>query len=401
MEDVLLPLALILLASEAGGFLTGRLGLTRVAGQIGAGLVLGPSLLGVVTDGPTIRVLSGVGALCILAVAGLETDLRQLRSVGRPAMLAALGGVAVPMIGGSAIVHAFGYDARTSLFCGAVLTATSVGITAAALRELGRLGGPVGATILAAAVIDDVLGLAVLSLVVAETGDGGSPIWAITAMLVVLGGAAIGGRLVRDHLVTALDRLHVRGGGLAAMLGLAFATAWLFQSVGGLAGITGAYAAGVVVAGSPVAERLRGRLVHAGEALCVPVFFVAIGLSADVRTVATVAPAALALLAVAVAGKLVGSGLGARLGGLDRSDSVGVGIGMVARGEVALVAATIGRSVGAIDAGLYSALVLVALATTVLTPTGLALWAARPKLRGLVGEPVVTSVAPAFGRVDE
>jgi Kef-type K+ transport system membrane component KefB len=390
MADPLLALALILLAAELGGFVSGRLGLTRVVGQIVAGLVLGPSVFGVIGADRTIELLAGVGALCLLAIAGLETDVRQLRSVGRPALLAAIGGVAVPMVAGALAVRALGYSPQTALFVGAILTATSVGVTAAALRELGQCNGPVGATILAAAVIDDVLGLVVLGVVSAQA-TGSSPFLSMVAMALVLGVAVVAWRLGRVHVVNSLERLHVHGGGLAAMLGMVLAAAWAFQALGGLAGITGAYGAGLLVADSPLAERMRERLVHAGEAILVPLFFVSVGLSTDIRAVPAVLGVGLLLLAVAVAGKLVGCGLLARMGGLDGRSSIGVGVGMIARGEVALVALAIARSTGAIDAGLFAALVLVILVTTVATPLGLALWAR--------GFNVPRNVAPALAAV--
>jgi Kef-type K+ transport system membrane component KefB len=186
--------------------------------------------------------------------------------------------------------------------------------------------------------------------------------------------AAIGLRLLPGHLHRIVDHLHLRGGGLAAMLGFVLLVAWGFERLGGLAGITGAYVAGLALAGSPLAERLKDGLVRAGEALCVPVFFASIGLAADLHQLPPVLPFALALLGVACLGKLVGSGLGARVGGLDNADSALVGIGMIGRGEVALVAATLGLRSGAIDGGVYSAVVLMALATTLIAPLGIALW---------------------------
>ena len=386
MEGILLPLALILLAAEFGAVVSERFGLTRVAGQIAAGLIIGPSLLGLVHDDAVFQMLAGVGALCILAIAGLETDLAALRSVGRAAILTAIGGVLLPFAAGAALVHAFGYDIRASLFCGAILTATSVGISAAALGELGLVRSRTGSTILGAAVIDDVIGLVVLGVVVAGTGTGTAPLQQFGAMAAVLAGAGVGVWLLRARLVALFHQLHLRGGGPAAMLGGVLLLAWLFQSVGGLAGITGAYLAGLAIAGSHVADRLRDRFVHAGETLFVPVFLVAIGLSADLRTVPAVAPVALGLLVVAVLGKLIGGGVGARLGGLDSHASLGVGIGMIARGEVALVAATLGRASGAIDDGLYAACILVALGTTVITPIFLSVWARRPSLAGFAIE---------------
>src|SRR5260221_11714205 len=186
MDDVLLPLAGVLIAAEIGAVVSAHLGMTRIVGQIVAGVVLGPTIFGIVQDDSVVRALGGVGALSLLAIAGLETDVRQLRHVGKAALLAAVGGVALPFVGAALLVHAAGYDIRASLFCGAVLTATSVGISVAALRELGLSTSRVGTVILGAAVIDDILGLVVLALVVASTGVGVSPLGAIVPMTAVL-----------------------------------------------------------------------------------------------------------------------------------------------------------------------------------------------------------------------
>ena len=376
MNDLLLSLALILVAAEVGAIIAKSLRLPRAVGQIGAGLVLGPSLLGVVQQGEVVTTLSQVGAFLILAVAGLETNMAVMRRVGRVALLAAVGGVILPFGGGLAVALATGYDLTAALFVGAILTATSVGITAAVLGELGLLRSTAGMTILGAAVIDDVLGLVVLALVVASvTSTGVSPLTVMLPMAITLGMAILGLRRFSPYLHRAMDQLHARGGGHAAMLGMILLVGWAFQALGGLAGITGAYLAGLAFASSPLAPSLKERLTHAGEAFCMPIFFVAIGLAADLRTVPPVLPVAIALLGVALVGKFVGSGIGAALGGLDRSASTLVGVGMIARGEVALVAAAIGLKAGAITPGLYAAIVLVAVATTVFAPLGITAWA--------------------------
>ena len=383
MERALLGIALILIAAEVGGFVSDRLRLTRVAGQIGAGLIVGPSVLGLVQIDGQLQLLASVGALVVLAIAGLETDVAGLRTVGRPAVLAAIGGVVLPFALGAGVAHAFGYPDAAALFVGAILTATSVGISAAALRELGLGRSRAGTTILGAAVIDDVLGLAVLALVIAvATGSGGSPLTPLLAMAAVLVGAFIFLRTVGPRLPHLIGGLQARGGGIAGMLGLVIVVGWVFQSIGGLAAITGAYFVGLAVNGSHVSERVRVELVHAGEALFIPVFLVGIGLSVDIREAS---PALLgltaAIFAVAVAGKLLGCSVGALAGGLGGHASLGVGMGMVARGEVAMVAATLGLSSGVIDNGLYAACVLMALATTMLTPVLLAVWARRQTWR--------------------
>jgi Kef-type K+ transport system membrane component KefB len=405
MNDVLPVLVLVLAGAELGALLASMIKLPRAVGQIVAGLVLGPSVLGLVAPSPIVTTLAEIGALCVLAVAGLETNRVLMRRVGTAALLAAFGGVVIPFVGGLAVALATGADLRAALFVGAILTATSVGITAAVLGELGLLRSRAGMVILGAAVIDDVIGLVVLALVVAASSAGeASPLAAIVPMALTLIVAGLAVRVLGSRIAAAIGHLHLRGGGSAATVALVLAAAWAFQALGGLAGITGAYLAGFALAGTPVAPAIRDRLTHAGESFCVPVFFVAIGMAADLRTVGPVLPLALALLAVAVLGKLIGSGLGARLGGLDGRSSVLVGTGMIARGEVALVAATLGLQSGAIGSGLYAAVVLIALATTVITPVGLAVWArwatrlpdARPALAFPVG---VGDPAPEVGRV--
>jgi Kef-type K+ transport system membrane component KefB len=388
MNDIALVLALILVAAEIGAALSHALGQPRVVGQIAAGIILGPSLFSAVEDGPTIQALSDLGALAILATAGLETNVKALRSVGFAALYAAFGGVIVPFAGGLGLAIAAGMDLRSALFCGAILTATSVGITAAVLNELNLLRGRAGMAILGAAVIDDILGLVILGLVVADTSSGGSPLLTLVPMVATLVIAGIAIQWLPTHISGIVERLHLRGGGLAATLGFVLAVGWAFQTLGGLAAITGAYVAGLVLAGSPLAEELKHGIGRAGEALLVPVFFVTVGLSADLRIVGPVLPFAVGLLVVAVVGKVVGSGLGAMMGGLQKGAAGLVGIGMVARGEVALVAATLGLKSGAIDNRVYSAAILVALASTMITPVALNLWARRPSI------PHLSDVAP-------
>ena len=376
MNDVLLTLVLVLAGAEIGALVASSVHLPRAVGQIGAGLILGPSLLGAVAAGPVVAALAEIGALCILAIAGLETNRVVMRRVGRAAFMAAVGGVVLPFLGGLGVAYATGSDLRAALFVGAILTATSVGITAAVLGELGLLRSQAGMVVLGAAVIDDVIGLVVLALVVAGSSSGSSSLLLIVVpMVITLLASGLIIRFFGARLAAVIAHLHLHGGGNAAAVALILAAAWAFQALGGLAGITGAYLAGLALAESPVAPNVRDRLAHAGDSFCVPVFFVAIGLAADLRTVGPVLPLALALLAVAVVGKLVGSGVGACLGGLDRRSALLVGTGMIARGEVALVAASLGLQAGAIGPGLYAAVVLITLATTIITPVGLAIWA--------------------------
>jgi Kef-type K+ transport system membrane component KefB len=374
LNELIPTLAIILLAAEAGALLAHVVGLPRVVGQIGAGIILGPSVTSILVANGSVDGIAQLGALAILGIAGLETNMAAMRQVGRAAFLAACGGVILPFFAGAALALAFGTSMIEAAFVGAILTATSVGITAATLRELGLMETRAAATILGAAVIDDVLGLVVLGLVVAEAGAGASPLGTLVPMAATIGIVYVVLRWVPGHLDRAMTALHGRGGGLAATVGLVLAAGYLVQTWGGLAGITGAYVAGLALAGSSVAPQVKDGLLKGAEAFCMPVFFVAIGLAADMRTIGPVLPFAIALLFVAVIAKFVGSSLGAAVDGLGRRESTLVGIGMIARGEVALVAATVGLRSGAIDAGVYAAVVLVSVATTVIAPIGISLW---------------------------
>jgi Kef-type K+ transport system membrane component KefB len=382
LNELIPTLAIVLLAAEAGALLAHLAGLPRVVGQIGAGIVLGPSLAGVVSPNGTFEGIAQLGALAILGIAGLETNLAAMRRVGKAAFLVAIGGVIAPLVAGFALALAAGLDTAAALFVGAILTATSVGITAATLQELGLMHTRAAITILGAAIIDDVLGLVVLGVVVSETAAGSNLLATVAPMALTVLAVWVVLRWMPDHLGRAIEELHLRGGGLAAMLGFVLAFAWAVQAFGGLAGITGAYVAGLALAGSPAAPRLREGLIRVGEAFCVPVFFVAIGLAADLRAIGPVLPFTLGLLAVAVIAKVIGSGVGAAVSGMGARESGLVGIGMIARGEVALVAATIGLRAGAIHADVYSAVVLVSVATTILTPVGIAAWG---RLNGSIG----------------
>ena len=369
-----------------------------MVGQIGAGIILGPSVTSILVANGSVEGIAELGALAILGIAGLETNMAAMRQVGRAAFLAACGGVVLPFIGGAALALAFGMSLSEAAFVGAILTATSVGITAATLRELGLMQTRAAVTIMGAAVIDDVLGLVILGLVVAEVGAGSSPIATIAPMAVTVGAVWVILRWVPGHLDRAMTALHGRGGGLAATVGLVLAAGYLVQTWGGLAGITGAYVAGLALAGSAVAPQVREGLIKGGEAFCMPVFFVAIGLAADMHAIGPVLPFAVALLAVAVIAKLVGSGLGAALDGLDRREATLVGVGMIARGEVALVAATVGLRSGAIDPGIYAAVVLVSVATTVDRADRDLAVAARPRRPIGVAEPRARRRSPGAGR---
>jgi Kef-type K+ transport system membrane component KefB len=399
--QLLLLLALIIAAAKLAGAAASRVGQPAVFGEIAAGLLLGPTVLDVLSwpafrDAaagtpllPVVQDLADVGVILLMFVAGLETDVSELRRVGRVAFWSAAGGVALPMLGGIAAAAAFGVPVLwTGVFIGTILTATSVSISAQTLMELGVVRSREGATILGAAVIDDVMGIVVLSVVVAlarsSAADG-----LVTVALILLRLCAFFALawLVRPHLDRVAgwaDRLGVSQALLAGVLVIALIFAWAAEFVGGVAAITGAYLAGVMLTGSRYRERIDAGIHPLTYSALVPVFFISIGLRADARMLMNFPALGTTLVAVAVAGKVLGCGVPARLCGFSTLESVRVGAGMISRGEVGLIVAAFGLSHGLIGRDIFSAAVIVVLATTMMTP---------PLLRAAFGQTRGTRVS--------
>jgi Kef-type K+ transport system membrane component KefB len=380
--SMLLPLAGILLGAKAAAQISHRLGLPAVFGELVLGLALGPSLLGWLAPTETLRLLADVGVILLMFMAGLETDMVAMRQVGTASLLTAVGGVVLPLGGGLALGLAFGLEWHHALFLGAVLTATSVSITAQTLRELGRLRAREGVAILGAAVIDDVLGVLVFALVMSLSGSG--------SVLLTLGKMVVFFPLawfVADRIVPTLVRwerhLHHREASLAVLVGLVLVYAWAAEALGSVATITGAYLLGVVVARhTDTSHLLHHGTAAIGYGFFIPIFFINIGLQAQAAGLAAAPLFTAVLIAVAIAGKVVGCGVGAWLGGLGRRAALQVGCGMVSRGEVALVLAGAGLADGMLNARLFSMLVVVTLATTLVTPPLLRLAYLQRRARG-------------------
>jgi Kef-type K+ transport system membrane component KefB len=366
--QMLLPLAGILLGAKAAAQISHRLGLPAVFGELLIGLALGPSLLGWLAPTETLRLLADIGVILLMFMAGLETDMVAMRQVGKTATLTAVGGVLLPLFGGMAVGMAFGLAWRHALFLGAVLTATSVSISAQTLRELGRLRSREGATILSAAVIDDVLGVVVFALVMSLSGEG-NLLLTIGKMVLFFPIAWFVGDRVVPVLVRWERHLHHREASLALLLGLVLIYAWAAEALGSVAAITGAYLLGVVVA----RHTDESHIVHSGTsavgyAFFIPIFFINIGLQAHAEGLVAAPLFTGVLVVLAIFTKIVGGGAGAWLGGFKARSSVQVGVGMISRGEVALVIAGAGLAGGLLDANIFSVLIVVTLATTLVTP---------------------------------
>lgn len=372
---VLGSLLLIIAAARVGAEIAERLRVPAVLGEIVAGLLVGPSVLGWVDPArhssvaDMILLLGELGVILLLMQVGLEMDLGELGKVGATAVVVGVIGVVVPMGTGIAVAHAFGESGNVSLFLGAALTATSVGITARVLGDLRALTSVEARVVLGAAVADDVLGLVILTVVVKLVAEGsiGAGLVAETLGL-ALGFLVVTGLLAVFVVPRVLDRIHATSRSsntvIVAAFGLTIATS-LLANEAKLAFIIGAFVAGIGIGRSSQRERI-GEGLHPLGHVFVPIFFASIGINADLGAMTKPKVLALAgcLTAVAIVGKLV-AGLGVRSG---RADRLSIGIGMVPRGEVGLIFASIGLANGILDEDLYASLVLVVLVTTLVTP---------------------------------
>jgi Kef-type K+ transport system membrane component KefB len=369
VSEFFLVLVAILVAAKLLGEVAERVGQPAVLGELVAGVILGASLLGVVDpEQEIVHLLAELGVVILLFEIGLETDLKKLMAVGSSAASVAVVGVVLPFALGYAVAWALGLDTIASLVAGAAMTATSVGITARVLSDLGRLHDPEGQVVLGAAVIDDVLGLIVLAVIARVVAGGevglGDVAGSTAAAFGFLGVAIILGRLLVPGLFALLARVG-RGRALAVMgLSLALLAA-LAAELAGSALIIGAFAAGVVLQPTPQAHAVQAGIVRLGH-LFVPIFFVAVGAAVDVRAFADprVLALGLALLVAGILGKLAAG----YAPWWFRGRKLVVGVAMVPRGEVGLIFAQMGLAAGAVGAGEYSALLLMVMGTTFFTP---------------------------------
>ncbi len=387
VAELFLVLAVILVAAKLFGELAERIQQPAVLGELLAGVIVGGSVLGIVDPrNEVIHLLAELGVVILLFEIGLETDLKKLLAVGPAASVVAVAGVLAPFGLGLMVSYAFGLPTLTSLVVGAALTATSVGITARVLSDLGRLSDPEGQVVLGAAVIDDVLGLIILAVVGGVVAGEAFGIGAVAKTT----GAAFGFLALALGLgglfVPPLFRLAERLGKehTLATMGLALALILaLLADRAGSALIIGAFAAGLVLARTPQASTIEVGIVRLGH-FFVPIFFVAVGAAVDVRSFAdfSVASLGLALVAVAVLGKVVAG----YAPWWFRGNKLVVGVGMIPRGEVGLIFAQMGLTAGVLDAGRFSALMLMVMATTFIAP---------PALKALLGpRPVVVPAEP-------
>jgi Kef-type K+ transport system membrane component KefB len=376
VAQFLLLLAVILVAAKILGELAERIGQPAVVGELLAGVILGPSVIGFVDPTlPSLHLIAEIGIVLLLFGIGLETDLKRLLNVGGAAFAVAVVGVALPFALGYFVSRALGLELLPAIVAGAALTATSVGITARVLSDLGRLQSVEGQIVLGAAIIDDVIGLVILA-VVSDLVAGNAPsvlgVFKTTAIAFgFLAAAVIVGRFAIPPVFVLIGRTGKEHTLASMALALAFLLAVLASNVGS-ALIVGAFAAGLVLSPTEHVHAIERGIVRLANVF-VPVFFVAVGAAVDVRTLGSrdVLMVGLALTVVAIAGKFAAGYAPVWL----RANKTLIGVGMIPRGEVGLIFAQTGLTAGVLNGGDYSALMLMVLITTFIAP---------PMLRALV-----------------
>ena len=377
MEDYsyLISIALILLSTKVLGLFSKVVRLPQVVGALLAGIILGPACLGIVHSTEMLSNLSEIGVIVLMFAAGLETDIDELKRTGKASFLIALIGVLVPLAGGAAVAYFFNDSTDSNvmlqnIFIGIILTATSVSITVETLKEMGKLSTRAGNAILGAAIIDDILGIIALTVVISmadESVNIGIVLLKILGFFAFTFVAAVGYHYAfkkwTDNSAVKLRRYVVIS--FVFCLVLAYCAEVFF----GVADITGAFFAGLALSGTKKSEYISKRFDTLSYLLLSPIFFAGIGLKVELPTMnGEIILFTVLLCIVAALTKVIGCGLGAKICKYTSKESLQIGVGMISRGEVALIVANKGEAVGLMSDKFFAPVIIMVVFTTVVTP---------------------------------
>ncbi|WP_052045294.1 cation:proton antiporter [Caloranaerobacter azorensis] len=367
----LLDIAVILIFANIGGYISQRFKQPAVLGQILAGLLLGPSALNLITVNMSITHMAEIGVILLMFIAGLETDIDDLKASSKSSTFIALGGVLVPFVLGLLAIKIIKPNANISegLFVGTILTATSVSITVQALRELGKLRTRQGIGILGAAIIDDVIGIILLTLIlgVVRPSESGSILLVIFKIflffiLSIVVGTVFSKLLTKySHIISKENRV------LTYALIFCFSLAFIAEELG-VAAIIGAYFTGIVFSVTPHRNRVSHEIQRIAYALFTPIFFINIGLMVKLDNISKGLGLSIALVLMAIIGKIIGCGIGAKLSKFTNREALQISIGMIPRAEVALIVTNLGIKMGVIGNDIFTAVILIVLVSTIITP---------------------------------
>ena len=373
----LLDLALILLSTKVLSLVTKRFKLPQVVGSLLAGLILGPAVLNIIHETDFIKQLAEVGVIVLLFNAGLESNLSEFKKSGKTSFIVAVMGVMIPLIGGTILAYCINHGKVENvsvfvqnIFIGSVLTATSVSITVETLRELGKVSTSVGNIIVGAAIIDDVLGMLVLTIITSLAGSSVSVIKVIVKIVGFFIFSIIVGIITYKLFNKWVDKYDIDKRRFVIVsfvicLLLSFSAEEFF----GVADITGAYIAGLVLSSNKETIYITKRFETLSYILLSPVFFASVGLNVKLPDLnGKIVIITIALIVVAVFTKIIGCGLGAKLCGYNNMESIQIGSGMVTRGEVTLIIASKGLALGLMSSYFLTPVILMVVFTSIFTP---------------------------------
>ncbi len=374
--DLFLDLALIIATAKIFGILARKLKAPQVVGMIVAGLVLGPSFLNFVQLDDSLTVMAEIGVVLLMFSAGLETDLKKLMHTGVKSFFIACTGVFVPLVLGTVYyLFYYGWEPIGSpqfleaCFIGTIMTATSVSITVQTLKELGKIETTLGTTIVSAAIIDDVIGIIVLTVVSGfKSGDAaiGKTLLSIGLFFALC--IIIGYVIYRGFVLAGTRWPHTRRIPIMGMV-LCFFMAYVAEEYFGIADITGAYFAGIILCNTTSSEYIDEKMNINSYMVFGPLFFASIGLKTDIGKVGTgILIFSIGFILVALLSKIIGCGLVGLIAGFKGKDSLKIGVGMMTRGEVALIVAQKGLSIGLVDSAYFTSVILLIIVSSILTP---------------------------------
>lgn len=369
-------LAIIIVFAKLFGILARKIKAPMVVGEITAGLIIGPCLLGWVQPTEFILQMAEIGVILLMFSAGLETNLKDLIKTGPKALVIACAGVFVPLAGGTLFYMCFyGFAAVgtqeffRAVFIGTIMTATSVGITVEALREMGYLKGKIGTTILNAAIIDDIIGMIVLTVVIGFNDPNAKPLMVVKNTVLFFCIALVGGYFAYkifkkvDQKYPHTRRITIAG------LALCLVMAYVAEKYFGIADITGAYVAGIILCNIRDSEYIARRLDINSYVMFGPIFFASIGLKTNIENMNwSILLFSIGFVAVALVTKIIGCGLVSMICKIPPKHAIKVGVGMMTRGEVALIVAQKGMSVGLLDPVYFTSVILLIIVSSILTP---------------------------------
>lgn len=382
-------LAIIIIFAKVFGILARKCKAPQVVGQIIAGLIIGPSILGLVQQSDFLIQMAEIGVVLLMFSAGLETNLKDLMKTGPVALLIACAGVFIPLVGGALLYMGFygvapwgSEEFYKAVFIGVILTATSVSITVQSLKELGKLKGKVGTTILSAAIIDDVIGIIVLTFVVGFKNPESNPGKVVISTILFFLLAFIVGVIIYkvfkkiDKRYPHTRRIPILG------LALCFALSYVAEVYFGIADITGAYVAGIILCSIQDSEYIAEKMDINSYMLFGPVFFASIGLKTSIDNVTgEILLFSICFVLVGLVTKIIGCGLVAKLCKFRNMDCVKIGVGMMTRGEVALIVAQKGLSVGLLTPVYFTAVILLIIISSISTPIILKILYSKDKVQ--------------------